>query len=386
MTTRKKFVIPVAIALIAIIGYMGFKYVESLSSGAQGSSIFYGTAEAEQIDISAEISGKINEIRVQEGQRVAAGDLLATIETPENRIKLEQSELSVGSAENELARTEEGSREEEINIQKALVKQGEAALSQAEAGTKQVEALKGQAEQNLKSAQEAYALKKNQYEDIKVLFDNAAATQQDLENAEYSMNTTAYAMESAKHLFDSAKAQLESAKAQVEGAKSQLAAAREKLALLVNGATERSINASKYGVEQAEKGLELAKLAIDKSKVLSAKDGIIETISFSEGEYVGVGSPLMTITDQSDLWVKIYVPERVLPELKLGKPVVIKCDYLKGKDIRGEIIYISPEAEFTPVNIVTKEDRMKLVFEVKVKILDNLDSIKPGMLLDVNIK
>jgi HlyD family secretion protein len=82
---------------------------------------------------------------------------------------------------------------------------------------------------------------------------------------------------------------------------------------------------------------------------------------------------------------QIYVPERVLPNLKLGKPVSIRCDYLKEKEIKGQIIYISSEAEFTPINIVTKEDRMKMVFAVKVKILDNLDSIKPGMLLDVNV-
>lgn len=385
MANRKKF-IPIAIALIAIIGYMGFKYVRSVTSEVEDSFVFYGTAEAEQIDVSAEVSGKIKELKVQEGQRVAAGSLLATIETPESRLKVEQSELSVGSAENELARTEEGSREEEINIQRAQVKQGEAALSQAEAGMKQVEALAGQTEQSLKTAQEAYSLKEKQYDDIKVLFDNGAATKQDMENAEYALNTAAYAVESAKHSVDSAKAQLESAKAQVENAKSQLAASQEKLTLLLNGATERSISASEYGVEQAEKGLELAKLALDKSRVTAAKDGIIETVNFSEGEYVGVGSPLMTITDQSELWVKIYVPERILPELKLGRPVSIKSDFLKDKEIKGQIIYISPEAEFTPVNIVTKEDRMKLVFEVKVKILDNLDSIKPGMLLDVNVK
>ncbi|WDU83033.1 hypothetical protein [Caloramator sp. Dgby_cultured_2] len=56
---------------------------------------------------------------------------------------------------------------------------------------------------------------------------------------------------------------------------------------------------------------------------------------------------------------------------------------MKDKNIKGEIVYISPEAEFTPMNIVTKEDRTKLVFAVKVKILDHLDSVKPGMLLDV---
>lgn len=382
---KKKKLIPIVV-IIAVIGYLGFNYVRSITSDANDSFIFYGTAEAEQIDVSAEVSGRIKELKVQEGQQVKAGSLLAVIDTPENRIKAEQSEISVESAANELARTEEGSREEEISIQKALVLQSEAAAKQAENSVKQVEALLGQAEQNHKSALDSYTLRKNQYDDIRVLFENGAATAQELENAEYAMNSAAHAVESAKHSVDNAAAQLSGSKAQLEGTRAQLAASREKLRLLVNGATERSINASEYSVAQAEKGLELTKLTLDKSSVSAVQDGVVETVNFSAGEYVGVGSPLMTITDPSDLWVKIYVPEKTLPELKVGKPVSIRCDYLKDKDIKGQIVYISPEAEFTPINIVTKEDRMKLVFAVKVKILDNLESIKPGMLLDVNVK
>ncbi len=386
MKSKKKLAIPVVVILIAVIGYFGFTYVRSITSGAQDSFVFYGTAEAEQIDVSTEVNGKIKEISVQEGQLVKAGSLLAVIDAPENQIRVEQSELSVGSAENELTRTEEGSREEELNIQRAMVQQGEASARQAENAVKQVEALVAQAEQSQKSAQDTYNLKKNQYVDIKVLFDNGAATEQDVENAEYAMNTAMNALEGAKHSVESTKAQLSGSRAQLDGAKAQLAASQEKLRMLVNGATERSISASEYSVAQAEKGLELTKLTLDKSKVWAMQSGIIETVNFSEGEYVGVGSPLMTITDQANLWVKIYVPEKTLPSLMLGKAVSIKCDYLKNKEIKGQIVYISPEAEFTPINIVTKEDRMKLVFAVKVKILDNLDSIKPGMLLDVNIK
>lgn len=385
MVNRKRLIVPFAVAMIAIIGYIGFKYVSSIGSEEQKGSVFYGTAEAQQIDVSAEVSGRLKELSVQEGQKVTAGSLLAIIDVPENRIKAAQSEVSVESAENELLRLEEGNREEEINIQRAVVQQGKAAVSQAENAVKQGEALAGQAEQSLKSAQEAYSLKNKRYDDIKRLFEIGASTEQDMDSAEYEYNTAAYAVESALHSVESAKAQLLILMAQAEGAKSQLAASEEKLALLINGAAERSIKASQYGVEQAEYGLELARLSMDKSKVLALKDGIVDMVNFSEGEYVGVGNPLMTITDPSDLWVKIYVPERVLPSLKVGKAVSISCDYLEGKEIKGEIVYISPEAEFTPINIVTKEDRMKLVFAVKVRILDNLDSIKPGMLLDVNV-
>jgi len=386
MIKDRKYIVIAVIVVIAVIGCIGIKYVRPINAKAQESYTFCGTAEAEQIDVSAEVSGRIKKINVQEGQRVSVGSLLVIIDTPESEVKAAQSEISVESAENELMRAEEGNREEEISIQKAVVQQAQAVTKQTENTVKQAEALVGQSEQSWKSAEDTYVLKKNQYDNIKELFDNDAATKQDLENAEYAMHTAKYAVESAKHSLSSATAQLSGAAAQQDSAKAQLTAAQEKLRLLINGATERSINASKYSVAQAEKGLELAKLALDKSKVSAVREGVIEALNFSEGEYVGVGSPLVTITDQSHMWVVIYVPERVLPSLKLGKPVSIRCDYLEDKEIKGEIIYISSEAEFTPINIVTKEDRMKLVFAVKVKILDNLDSIKPGMLLDVNVK
>jgi len=386
MEKRKRIIFPILILLAAAAGYAGTVYVKAFNADSESNYIYYGTAEAEQVDISPEVSGRLKEIRVEEGQTVKTGELLAVIDTPESRIKAEQSELSLGSAENELLRTEEGSREEEINIQRALVKQNEAALKQAEAVLDQTKASVAQSEENLKAAQETYDLKKQDYDETKVLFDSGAAALRDLDNAEHAMNTALHALENSFHSLESARAQLAGSMAQVDSAEFQLEAAGEKLELLIAGATERSLEASRYGVEQAKKGLELSRLMLDRSNVPAARDGMIETINFSEGEYVGVGSPLITLIDPSELRVKIYVPEQALPELKTGKQVSIKCDYLKDKAIKGEIIYISPEAEFTPLNIVTKEDRRKLVYAVKVKILDNLESIKPGMLLDVNVK
>lgn len=371
MDKKKRIIVPIII-LIAAIGYAGWSYVRPIIEGDKEEHIYYGTAEAAQIDVIAEEGGRIKDIQVEEGQQVAEGGLLAVLDIPESRIKAEQSELTVQSAANELARTVEGSREEEINIQKALVRQGEAALNQAEA-------LAAQSEQAVKTAEEAYKLKKEQYEDMKVLYESGAATEQQLENAEYAANTAAYSLESAK-------AQLESSKAQMAAAEAQLAAAQEKLRLLVNGADERSITAAEYNVGQTQKSLELSKLALDKTQISAVRSGTVGEIYYSEGEYIGAGSPLLTITDLTDQWVKIYVPEKALPGLEVGKEVTISSEFLEGKTIKGRISYISPEAEFTPLNIVTKEDRMKLVFAVKVKILDNLDSIKPGMLLDVNIR
>jgi HlyD family secretion protein len=348
--------------------------------------VFYGTAEADQTDISAEISGRIEELKVEEGQKVVPESIVAIIDTPESEIRERQSGISVENAVNELLKVKEGSREEEINIQKAMVRQGESALKQAEAAVSQAEASVGQMKQSMNTASETYRQKNEFYEKTKALFEKDAATEQEVDNAEYAATTALYALDASKYSYDMSNAQLKGAKAQADSVKSQLAASKEKLALLINGATERTVRSAEYGVAQAEQGLELSKLTLGKSQIKAYTGGVVDTVYFSRGEYVTAGSTVMTLRDLNSLWVKVYIPERALTSVSVGKEVKLRSDFLKDKTIKGQVVYISPEAEFTPVNIVTKEDRLKLVFGVKVKILDNLESIKPGMLLDVDMR
>lgn len=382
MQTKKKVAI-IAVFIVIVLAAGACTAWKTFTGKDAEESVYYGTAEAEQIDVSAEISGRLKEIKVEEGQSIKTGSLIAVIDSPENEVKVQQSQISIESAKNELEKVEEGSRQEEINAQKAMVKQAEAQVRQAETAVTQAEVLVKQAEVNVKSAEDTYSFKKDNYEDTKALYENSAATKQELDNAQYALDQAQSALNNVQHALDNAKAQRNTAAAQVESANAQLEAAKEKLRLLVNGATDRAITSAQYGIEQAEKSYELSKLLLDKRNVVALSEGVVESVNFNIGEFVNAGSPIATITEKNNLWVKVYVPEEVLPKLKLNKEVSIRSDFLKNEVIKGKVIYISPEAEFTPMNIVTKKDRMKLVFAVKVKILEHLDEIKPGMLLDV---
>lgn len=348
--------------------------------------IYYGTAEADQLDISAEVSGKIKEIKVEEGQAVRAGDIIAVVDSPENLLKTQQSEISVENAKNELGKVQEGSRGEEIRAQQALVSQSEAQVRQTDSMVKQTDALVKQADTNMKNAKTTYDYKKKIYDDTKALFDKGATTRQELDNVKYALDNAQYALNNSTNAYNSSMAQLSSAKAQLDSAKAQAQAAREKLNLLVNGATERTKSTAELGVAQAEKSYELTKLQLDKTNIIAAVDGLIESVNFKVGEYITPGSAVATMVNTKNMWVKIYVPEKTLPTLKLGKTVSLKSDFVKGSIIKGKITYISQEAEFTPLNIVTKKDRVKLVFAVKVELTENQDKVKPGMLLDVDIR
>ncbi|KRQ86541.1 p-hydroxybenzoic acid efflux pump subunit AaeA [Caloramator mitchellensis] len=361
---KKKF-IPIVL-VVAVLSYLG--YIKIMAKEANG-NVYYGTVEAETINVSAETMGKISEINVQEGQTVKLGDLIASLAGDESRIKLDIANINKENAKNELSKLEEGNRVEEINAQRAIVNQAQSQVNQGEALLKQ-------AKNNLDSAKINLDYRKKIYEDYKNLYDNNSISK--------------YEFEAAKNQYDLANVNYKNAleqvnlvKSQLEASKFQLKAAEERLNLLVNGATDKTKQSAKLNLQSAEKSSELSKINYDKNNITAPVDGIVETINFNKGEFVNVGSPVATILDINNVYVNIYVPEKALPEIKLGQDVTLKSDFIKDKTIKGKVVYISPEAEFTPMNIVTKEDRTKLVFKVKVKVVDNLDLVRPGMLMDV---
>lgn len=374
---KKKKIIAVAALFITILTIVSIVFfgdsIQRLIFGRDKDEFLYsGTAEADEINITTEIPGRIKEVKIREGQKISTGELVAVIDSQENSIRAEQSEISLKSAQNDLGKVNEGNRAEDIKAQQSVV-------SQAEASVKQGESLLNQAQTSLNTAKTNYEYRLKLYQNAKALFEAGAESKSTLDNAQN-------ALDNAKSAQDNAANSLDNAKAQIDGFKAQIGAARQKLNLLVNGATERSKSTAQYGVDIASKNYELSKLVLDKSKIISSIGGVIELVNYKQGEYVTPGSPIATVLDLQSMYVKVYVPEKVLPLISIDKEVSVKSDFLKDKTIKGKISYISPEAEFTPLNIVTKGDREKLVFGVKVKIMDSIELIKPGMLLDVNME
>lgn len=364
----KKYIFAFLIIAVATSAYFILKYIQN---NEDDSNIYYGTAEADKINICTEIGGRIKEIKVEEGEKVSEGDLIATIYSDESYLNLQGAEISIKNAENNLAKVKDGNRVEEIKAQEALVKQAQALVKQGEAELES-------AQNNVSTAQNNYDYKKKTYDTTMALYKNGAESKDNLDKVKNDLDN-------AESTLANMKAALEAVQSQVDSYKAKLDAAVQKLNLLVNGASEKDINAAEYSVEQAQNNYEMSKLQLDKSKVITFNDGIIESINFNPGEYLTQGSSIATLLDNKDLWIKVYVPESVLPRININKKVVLKSDFLKDKTINGKIIYISPEAEFTPMNVVTKKDRMKLVYEVKIKILDNLDVVKSGMLFSVKL-
>jgi HlyD family secretion protein len=103
------------------------------------------------------------------------------------------------------------------------------------------------------------------------------------------------------------------------------------------------------------------------------------------GEIIAAGTPVVTIADLGNIWVKIYVPEPLLGRIKLGQTAEITTDSYRGKIYRGTVTFINSEAEFTPKTIYTPEERVKLVFAVKIAVGNPNQELKPGMPADARV-
>lgn len=156
--------------------------------------------------------------------------------------------------------------------------------------------------------------------------------------------------------------------------------------------TSQQMDAAKTAYDVAISQLNLSRASLRTAEVRlkdtaihSPASGVVLTKNVEEGETVAAGMPVFTIGDLENPWIKVYVKEDKLGLVKLGQKAEVRTDSYPRKIYEGTVTYISSEAEFTPKNVQTREERMKLVFAVKVKVKNKNSELKPGMPADVKI-
>jgi HlyD family secretion protein len=289
-----------------------------------------GTIEARDVVLSSQTAGKIIKLNFDEGAPVKKGDTLIVIDHEQYELQLKQAIASRDVAKAQLDLLVKGSRKEDV----------------AQAGE-----LFSQAESNLKLAE---------------------IDKQRMENL-YNSNAVS-------------KKQLDDAALKLDLIKSQYNAAKENLAKIKNIARPEEIAQAKANLLKLDAGSDLLRKNIRDCFVISPIDGVIIKRFIEEGETVSMMSSLLKVTNLSRVEVVVYVSEKVLPQIKLNQTADISTDGQPGKIFEGRVIFISPEAEFTPKNIQTKEERTKQVFAVKLEIENKTGELKTGLPVDVKIK
>lgn len=162
--------------------------------------------------------------------------------------------------------------------------------------------------------------------------------------------------------------------------------AAQQLSLVLEGPRQEEIELAAARLEQAKQTLKLAQTRLAYAQVASPIDGVVLSKNIESGEYVSPGTPVVTIGELDQVWLKAYISESDLGKVKLGQKVAVTTDTYPNKIYKGTIGYIASEAEFTPKNIQTAEERVKLVYRIKIMIENTARELKPGMPADAVIK
>lgn len=323
----KRFFAPLLV--LGVVGILVWKLVLA-PAAPDGSLRASGTVEATEARLAFSASGRIVALTPREGDRVAAGDELARLDTAELDARRLQAQAQVAAAQARLAELLAGSRHEEVA--------------------------------SARSASAAAA-------------DRLTDAERDLERAELLFAGKAIPREN-----------LDKARLAVELARRQQEQVGQQLRLVEQGPRSETIDAARAQVAQAAAAVATLDATLANTRLLAPFAGVVTVRHREPGEVVGAGAPVLSLLNPDDRWVRIYVPENRLGLVTLGQAATITADTFPGRGYTGEIAHLASEAEFTPKNVQTNEERVRLVYAVKVRITgDPAGELKPGLPADVEL-
>tara|TARA_R110002049_G_scaffold4601_4_gene31878 strand:+ start:116291 stop:117421 length:1131 start_codon:yes stop_codon:yes gene_type:complete len=361
----------------------------SLIVAALLTSIFYsswytapqrvsGFIEADEIRLGSRVGGRVARVYVREGQTVDHGDVLVELEPFDLLEREAQLEYSLVAAEAEYKRLSAGFRDEEKLQAKAKVDQLQARLELLQSGPRkeEIEAARGR----LVAAQVEKRLAEQTSTRLSRLVRENAVSKQEVDNAREALEAASANVDVRQQELNLLEAgtrpeELQEAAARVEEA-------RQAWQLILRGYRPEEIEQAKAARDAAQAALDAIRKQKEELSIKSPIDGIVEAIDLQPGDMVAAGAPVLAMLDKSELWVRAYVPQNRVG-IQVGQRVRVTVDSYPDQPFTGEISYVARQAEFTPSNVQTVEERSKQVFRIKVTIEHDRDQLRPGMMADV---
>jgi HlyD family secretion protein len=297
-------------------------FVAACGQGEEDTRILAsGHVEATEVQVSTKVGGILESLAVDEGSVVEKGQEIARIDTVDTRLALDSARAELARAEAELRLRLAGPREEDIEEARAQLAKAQADL---------------------------------------------AGAARDLERMEGLLATgsgTTKARDDARTRHDVAAAAVE--------------AARQRLRRLEAGFRSEEKDAARARVRAAEARIAQLDQQIEDASILSPVDGVVTRKLSEQGELMAPGTGIVTITDLAHAWLNAYIPEPDLGRIRLGQEAEVITD--DGQTRTGRVSFIASQAEFTPKNVQTRDERVKLVFRIKIAPNNDDGLFKPGM-------
>jgi HlyD family secretion protein len=379
---RRRPLLLVAVILVLALGGGGAWYLLAHSGGSPGVIPVSGRVEGDDAAVGAKISGRIREITVREGDHVEAGQVIAVLDDAQIRAREQQSEAAVRQAQarvriwkHQIAVLSEQLKQSELGVEQSRadaqgrVSEAEARLAAAEAQLAQAEASHAQA----KWERDAYTR----------LVQKGYVAEQDAVQKQYTEEAQAAVVSANRKQVEASRGALTTARANLTNPairSSQVAAVQGQILQ-----AEADIAAAEADAERAQAMLDEARANRADLHVIAPFSGTVATRTAEPGEVVTAGTPIVTMVNLGQVYLRAFVPGGQIGRVKIGQPARVYLDSAPTTPIEAAVIRIDPEASFTPENTYFREDRVKQVVGVKLLIHGALGYAKPGMPADGEI-
>jgi len=395
------------IALLAVVGLIviaaAARYV--VNEFARSSTIqASGTLEATQSDISPKVEGRLIDLRVQDGDAVKRGQVVAVMESVDPRLDLAQARANVNSATAQVAVAQAAYELQNDTYRTTLAQAGEGVsiahsrLGQANEnfGIANQTATLGvdQAQAQLAAAQAAYDRAQIDFHRAQSLAATGDVSQQVLDDATAEQKNASAQLQIAKDALATARANLSNVTVRALDVAASQQAHQQSIASLQDAEAEHRLVVQRHAqllaaqaqLAQTRAALGLAQDRVRETKLVAPFTGFVISHNFENGDLIEPGSPVLTVGDLVHPYAYVYVAESDLPRVKTGARAQIAIDGIPGRQFEGTVTEINDAAEFTPENVQTKEERIEyLVFRVKLQFTDTTGLLKPGLPIDAVI-
>jgi len=322
---KKAVIVLICILIIAAVVFLMTRHKSGIANELKVS----GTIEVTSVELAFKVGGRLSQRLVDEGESVKSGQILARLDDDELRDERNARAADHRAAQAGLADLQAGSRREEIS-------QGEAALARVKADAE-------------RAAKDAIRMEQ--------LFKREVIPQKELDTVRASRDATAAAVREAE----------------------------ERLRLLRIGPRPDAVKEKRARAESSGAGFSIAETRLSQTVLTSTLDGLVLSKHAEAGEMLTPGAPVLTIGKMDEVWLRAYIPENELGRVKVGQSARITTDTWPGRAFEGKVSFISAQAEFTPKNVQTEKERVKLVYRIKITLPNPKMELKPGMPADAVI-
>ncbi len=376
-----KKVLPIVVLVVAVASALACRFWYAHSTDDVDTLRLSGNIEVIDAQVAFKIAGRVEARPVDEGYTLEKGQLVALLDTSDLKHEVALRQAEVQAAEAGLAELLAGSRPQEIVAAEAAMRRAKGFLEELEHGSRPQEiavaeavvrsalAEKTRLQDELARAtrlREQNAVSVEDYIRAKAAFDVAVANHRQAEER------LALAQEGPRvEQIAQARAALRQAEAQYE--------------LVKIGPRKEDIDQARARLEQAKAALGLAHTRLDYATLRAPMRGVVLSKNIEPGEYVSPGTPVITMANLEDVWLRAYVDAHKVGRLRIGQTAQVTTD-TPGQVFTGRVAFISSEAEFTPKTVQTEQERVKLVYRVKIDIHNPDGLLKPGLPADAVIR